>query len=295
MRERLEQGKVYRFFSLERINSETLLFRKYSYLIEEKTNKVSETSETKQSYITTNDLLNKSANTVINDPILMKVLKIYEMRKTSNGIDFRKVLLSDQFHQLNLTLWRDDAKNVSRYFEEDAVYSLNRFIMDSWPRDEGDRPKDIKFDRKNTNIVKIKSENIPSSFDTVKWQNNDQVLVGQIRFLDELYEYKSCPGKHQFCGKAVKTGQIFCSKIGCSLKVDVDKLVDDYRVKLMLVDTDNDFHSVTAFAKTLRMFEQKGDSITDRLDKVIGVTVKLFVNPSKGENDPILNKLEFGE
>ena len=131
------------------------------------------------------------------------------MRKTSSGIDFRKVLLSDQFHQLNLTLWRDDAKNVSRYFEEDAVYSLNRFIMDSWPRDEGDRPKDIKFDRKNTNIVKIKSENIPSSFDTVKWQNNDQVLVGQIRFLDELYEYKSCPGKHQFCGKAVKTGQIF--------------------------------------------------------------------------------------
>ena len=294
-RDRLEEGRVYKFFSLERINSETLLFRKNSFLMEEKSDKGPETTNNK-SYITLKDLVGKTENTVVREPVLMKVLKIYDMRKTSSGIDFRKVLLGDHFFQVNLTLWRDEAHNVSKMFEEDNVYSLSHFTMDSWPKDIGiTRPKDIKYDKRKTKVDKLKSESIPSQFETVKLNYSNEVLIGQIRFLDDLYEYMSCPGKSEFCGKAVKTGQVFCSKIGCSLKIDQVQLVADYRVKLMLVDKESDFHSVTAFGKTLKMHEESGDSITDRLKKVIGPTVKLFINPSKGEDDPILNNIEFVE
>ena len=232
-RSRIEVGKTYRFFSLEKINPETLLLKKNSFLLEDKTAKEFEIDE--NSFITTKDLLDKPENTVLKEKLMMKVLRIYELRQTSNGIEFRKILLGDQYFQLHITLWRDDAKNVSKFFELDQVYCLSNFTIDSWPKNtENLRPKDIKYDRRNTNIEKVPAA--PSIFDTVVLQNNSSVLVGKIRFLDDLYEYKSCPGRSQFCGKSVKPGQVYCSKIGCSLKVVPSQLVDDYRVKLMVLD-----------------------------------------------------------
>ena len=60
-----------------------------------------------------------------------------------------------------------------------------------------------------------------------------------------------------------------------------------------MFDNENDVHSVTAFSKTLRAFELKEHTISERLQNIIGVSVKMFINPSKGEDDPILNKLEI--
>ena len=291
-RDRLELHGTYRFFSLERINANTLLFRKNSYLIKENNDKAISGTKDKDSYITTKDLIDRSENTVVKEPILLKVMRIYELRQTSNRIGYRKILLGDQYFQLHITLWRDDAKNVSKFFELDQVDCQSKFIIDSWPKNtENLRPKDIKYDRRNTNIERITTA--PSIFDTVGLQNNSQVLIGKIRFLDDLYAYKSCPGKTQFCGKSVKPGQVYCSKIGCSLKVVTSQLVDDYRVKLMILDNEHDFHAVTAFAKSLKTFEEEGDSITEKLGKLIGPTVKIFFNPSKDGDDPILNKIEI--
>ena len=291
-RDRLELHGIYRFFSLEKINANTLLFRKNSYLIKE--NQTTSVPKDLDSYITTKDLINKSEYTIVKEPILLKVMRIYELRQTSNGIKYRKILLGDQHFQLHITLWRDDAQNVSNFFEHDQVYCLSNFTVDSWPKDtENIKPKDIKYDRRNTKIEKV--ADAPSIFDTVVLQNNSSVLIGKIRFLDDLYEYKSCPGKSQFCGKCVKPGQVYCSKIGCSLKVETDQLVEDYKVKLMIIDNADDFHAVTAFSKSLKKFEQEGDSIIEKLGKLIGPIVKIFFNPSKDGDDPILDKIEFAD
>ena len=293
-RSRIEVGKTYRFFSLEKINPETLLLKKNSFLLEDKTAKEFEIDG--NSFITTKDLLDKPENTVLKEKLMMKVLRIYELRQTSNGIEFRKILLGDQYFQLHITLWRQHAKDVAKYFEENHIYCLTNFAIDSWPKDTNkEKPKDIKFDARRTKIEKVKPENIPKHFDSVEQQNNCQVLVGEIRFLDDIYEYTSCPGKSQFCGKAVKPGQVFCTKIGCSLKLDTSSVIKDYRVKLMLCDNNDDFHTVTAFSKSLKPFEQNGDTIDKKLEKIMGRTVKLFINPSKSDDDPILNKLEFSE
>ena len=52
---------------------------------------------------------------------------------------------------------------------------------------------------------------------------------------------------------------------------------------------------MTAFAKSLKTFEEEGASITEKLGKLIGPTVKIFFNPSKDGDDPILNKIEIVE
>ena len=63
----------------------------------------------------------------------------------------------------------------------------------------------------------------------------------------------------------------------------------------MIIDNEDDFHAVTAFSKYLKKFEQKGDSISEKLGKLIGPIVKIFFNPSKDGDDPILDKIEFAD
>ena len=63
----------------------------------------------------------------------------------------------------------------------------------------------------------------------------------------------------------------------------------------MLCDNNDDFHAVTAFSKSLKPFEQNGDTIDEKLEKIMGRTVKLFITPNKSDDEPILNKLEFSE
>ena len=52
-RDRLELHGIYKFFSLEKINANTLLFRKNSYLIKESNDKASSIAKDKDSCITT--------------------------------------------------------------------------------------------------------------------------------------------------------------------------------------------------------------------------------------------------
>ena len=226
MRNRVEVGVVFRFFSLEKINNETLMFRKNSFLMKEKMNALSETENNSHKYNTTHELVTKTAKSFVKDEVMLKVLRIYDPRTTSRGTPFCKVLLADNNFQLHITFWRDEAQNASKLLEQDSIYLISCFTVDSWPTDtNGERPKDIVYEKNRTKFEKVEMKNIPSSFDAVKINDNSKTLLGKIRFLDYIYEYKSCPGKTVFCGKAVKSGQLFCSKIGCSLQLDQDKLV----------------------------------------------------------------------
>ena len=288
MKNRLIVGSCYKLFSIEKINQNTLAFSKTSYLIEDTSNILID-----ETIIDTTSLLNKQHNQHIYDTILLKVLKVYEQRQSNKGIKYQKVLVGDSYGSLMITFWRDNVSYVDKMLKENKVYSIRNFLVDDWSKDrEASKPKDITFMQGKTIIKEVVQESVPESFKTVEM--NQLFLLGKIKFVDRVYEYKSCPGKENaVCGKTVKPGQTHCSKSACAIGLSDSDLVDDYVVTLVLFDNKMDAHPITAFKRSLSEFEVDGDNIREKLSKIIGKNVKANISKSKADDNPILLNLEF--
>ena len=288
MKNRIKVGSCYKLYSIEKIGQNTLAFNKTSYIIEDTSNKFNN-----KKILDTNSLIDKQHNEQIQDTILLKVLKIYDQRQSSKGIKYQKVLMGDSNGTLMMTFWRDSVSLVEMLLEENKVYAIRNFGVDDWSKDKGvSKPKDIGFLKGKTIVKEVDHQEVPESFKLVEMKQT--FLVGKIKFLDRVYEYKSCPGKNNAgCGKTVKPGQRQCSKNACAIFLDDSDLVDDYVITLVLFDGNMDAHLVTAFKRTLSEFEINGNTVSDKLAKIIGKDVKAIISNSKADDNPILLKLEY--
>ena len=119
-------------------------------------------------------------------------------------------------------------------------------------------------------------------------------LIGEIKFFDSLYEYKSCPGKDiQPCRKAVKKNSEKCSRIGCNWIVKEDDLVNDWNIRAILFDSDGNAHTLLVFRKTLENFLDKmAKSVEESLSGILNRTVEVQVNSStNSDSNDILESL----
>ena len=298
MAEKLTEGKTYRFFALHKVNSETLLYKKSSYLKED-TDEIVLGSTEKKMYITTKDLLGKPPKTIVRDPVLLKVVSIHEATVTSkSGIPMKKVLLADNHHALYMTFWRQDVPKVAGLMKEGDVVSIRNFELDRYPDPEFTnkmKPQDFVFRTKTpaTIIQKVEEGNIPEHHVDVLDPIKDISVQGLVKFIDQVYEYKSCPGKKDIgCGKAVKEDALYCGKQSCRVEVNKEKLIDDYKVTLVVFGSEG-FKQITAFRKSLKEFEnEEKDDIQEKLNCLVNVEVNITLQESnKDDEDPIAVKI----
>ena len=288
MSSRVNVGATLRLFSIEKINQDTLLFKKTSYLTEDTSGRFDD-----DAFLDTMILVNKPHNYFIYDNLLVKVLKIYEKRETTKGIKFQKALLGDHLGCFIITFWRDCADMLGKLLVENKVYSLKNFSIDDYMKTkDSSKPKDIVYVKAKTEVKEITSQVLMEKFRNINM--NQMKIEGRLRFLDRIYEYKSCPGKvDSTCGKTVKPGQTHCSKTACAIPLTESMLVDDYVVTLVVFDEENDAHPITAFRKNLVEFERDGATIFDRLARIINKEVKAVISKPKPDDNPILSKVEL--
>ena len=298
MAEKLTEKKTYRMFALEKVNSESLLFKRWSYLKEESQTVVLIASEEKKMFLTTQDLLGKPPKSIIRDPILIKVISVMEARVTEkNGIPFQKVYLADNHHAVYMTFWRQDAAKVSKLLSEGDVVSIRNFDLDNFPDPQYTKnlqPQDFVFRSRtpSTIITKVDKDSIPDHYVDVLDPVKDSSVQGKVKFIDQIYEYKSCPGRKNNCGKVVREGSFFCEKPSCRMPIDNTKLINDYKVTLVVFGLGG-IQQVTAFRKALKEFEKKDEEeVEKKLQDLIDVDIDLQLQPnSKDDEDPIVSKI----
>ena len=285
---RMQVGRYYKLFSVAKKNQNTLTFSKTSYLLEDNSKMFDETT-----IVDTKALINKKHNQFIEDTLMLKVLKIYEKRESVKGTKFQKVLVGDNHATLMITFWRDSVDSVENLMAENKVYAIKNVQIDDYSKDrDPQKPKDISYLKGKTIITEVEWENVPESLKTVAV--NEKNVQGVIKFLDRIYEYKSCHGKNgTICRKIVKPGQTHCSKNSCAIPISETNLNDDYVVTLVLFDEKNDVHPITAFKKSLLEFEIEGSSINEKLKNILCKNVRAMISNSKSDDNPILSKLQF--
>ena len=289
MKSRVQVGNTYRLFSIEKTSPDTLAFEKTSYLMEDKSGKLDELDQNNEC-VNSLALIDLKDKHVFQEKIILKVLKVYDQRVTSNGINLRKALLGDSNGTLLITFWRDCVKQVDDLIMEGKVYLFTKFCIDDYLQNkEVGKPKDIVFVKGKTLIKEMALKEIPESFLSIQLEEN--FIQGRIRFLDRIYEYRSCPGTNEVCGKIVKHGQVRCSKSTCLIPVDETALIADYVVTLVVFDNNHNVHPITAFKKSLKEFECTGDNVQERLAKLFEKEVKAYVSYPKSGDNPILSKL----
>ena len=85
------------------------------------------------------------------------------------------------------------------------------------------------------------------------------------------------------CGKSIKSTDSFCPKVGCNKKVDQEDLENDFNIRVVIFDVDENCHSLTSFKRTLLPFMTDIGSTEDRLESLINKKVKAYVNVSNNE------------
>ena len=94
-------------------------------------------------YIKVKDLVGLEAKKFISSSLKVKVLQI-EQKISKNSNVLNEVLLADLTGSTILTLWSNQAKQLS-YFKVGTVVSLSSFVSSSWPKNDSE-PKHISWD-----------------------------------------------------------------------------------------------------------------------------------------------------
>ena len=296
MLERIKEKKTYRMFALQKISSESVLFKKASYLKEEE-QPLDLTED--PSFLSTLDLLGKTPKTIIEEPILMKVITIYDASSTSkNDIPFQKVVLADNHHKLFMTFWREDIIKISNLMKEGDIVCIRNFQLDNYPDPsytKMKRPQDFVFRNRSpaTIVKKMAENNVPDNHVDKIDHIKDVLIQGYIKFIDQIYEYDSCHGKNdKICGKKVRDGAKYCDKGSCKVELNRDRLIKDYKVTLVVLSQEG-FKQLTAFRKSLKEFENMNHgNIQERLGCLIDAKVDIKISESNNaDDDPIVVKL----
>ena len=296
MIERIKENKTYRLFAVQKTSPESIIFMRTSYLKED-VQSLNLTAN--QSFLSTLDLLGKSPKTIIEDPVLMKVITIHDVSSTSkNDIPFQKVVLADNHHKLFMTFWRQDIVNIDNLMKEGDIVSISNFQLDNYPDPsytKMKRPQDFVFRNRSpaTIVKKMDESNIPDNHVDKIDHIKDVSIQGYIKFIDQIYEYDSCHGKNdKICGKKVRDGSKYCDKESCKVELNRDRLIKDYKVTLVVLGLDG-FKQLTAFRKSLKEFENMNHgNIQERLAFLIDAKVDIKINESNNaDDDPIVLKL----
>ena len=151
----------------------------------------------------------------------------------------------------------------------------------------------MKWKYKKSTFAKVTNSVLLEEFEGIERLKK---LIGEIKFFDSLYEYKSCPGKdNQPCGKAIKKNSDQCSRIGCNWVVNENDLVNDWNIRAILFDSEGNAHTLLVFKKTLEKYlDTTAKSVEDSLSTVLNRTVEVQVNCSiNSDSNDIMESLKI--
>ena len=119
-------------------------------------------------------------------------------------------------------------------------------------------------------------------------------LHGQIVAFDNIHSYPSCPGVEKHCGKKIKEGDVYCSKLGCNWKVEMENAEKDFNVGLVFIDSDDAAHCILAFKKVVRNYLKEAVTIEEQLEPLLNVPVKVLFDPKRDDDsNDILEDIIF--
>ena len=295
MADMITEKKTYRFFGLHRTNTDTLLYTNTSNIKEETELVMSGSKE--KTFFTTKDLIGKMPKSIVQDLVLLKVVSINEAIVTGKSGIMRSVFLADNHHAVYMTFWKQDVSKLSELMKEGDVVSIKIFELDDYPEPVM-RPRDFVFRSQTpaTIIQKVYEDKAPDRYVDVLGPEKSIYVQGVVKFIDQVYEYKSCPGENGIiCGETVKEGTFYCEKQGCKVEVSKVHLKNDYRITLIVFGLGG-IQQLTAFRDSLRDFEDVGKKdVQEKLKSLmdIDVNIRLQENSKDDENPTVVKITKF--
>lgn len=280
----IELNKVIKLFGVQKFGETKMLFTKNSFWIEEKSHSLNVKSE--NNCVKLKDLCSLKPGDTVKDKIILKILELKSTAKTVKGTPYKKVLFADEDFAVRATIWREDINKFEKLLEVGYVYELTNFSMDKYPLDTDDKkPKDINI-KSTTSIRMLENEEIPRVLADLQIPEEIAGTKGSIKYITSVHSYLACPGNGGPCGKSVRDNTV-CEK--CGTHFGTVTLINAYKCELVFFGDDDVIYHITAFSSQLKEFEQKGDTVEEKLDniKFKPASVKMY----EKEDGYMLNKL----
>lgn len=280
----VEVDQTYLFYKLHKKTSEALLFSKGSFM---KVDPKAATETT--SIVTLKDLVGRRGKEIITSRLFVKVWEVKEINgPLKGGQHTRRLLVGDTEFTVLLTFWNDAIKCADKVKPGD-VLRLHTFAMDEYEKKSSDQPLNITFrDRRPmTNMYVVPFDQVPPSLQELKSNVLEISIEGTVEEFQDSYEFQSCPGVgNPRCGKSVKQGSDSCEK--CKVPIHTVTLVDDYILTVVVFGNDGEIYEFKAFQSSLEGFEQPGSSPEEKLNSLVGKTVKIKASKSTKDSEKSL-------
>ena len=300
MAKKLKELKCYRFSGLQKVNSDEISFKNSSSFNEES---ILQDLTLRRVFLNTKDLLGVPPKTIVQQCVLLKVVSIDdEPIFNKHFIASKSVFLADNHHSLYMIFLGEDVSKVSTLIKEGDVISIKNVELSNIPDPEYTNkmePQDFLYrsQHPSTIIQKIDEDRFPEFYIDVLNPVKDMSIQGTIKLIDQIYEYKTCHGKNNtICGEPVHRSSLFCEKPGCSVRIDRENLMNNYKVKFVVLGPSGIQH-FTVFKILLEKFENKDEvNIYKRLECLVDAKVVIKIRESSNsDDDPSVEELTVVE
>ena len=254
---KLEVLSTYELLNVLKAGSLFVKFTKNSYLKKSKVKIEGEFEDYLPKYFKIKDLANLPKNKVIVKPVIGRVVQV-DLKKTSpNKIEFSEIMIKDTEEQItSVSFWAANMKFAEDIKVGDVITVRNGVVSD-YPKSENIPKNLLYYENRGASLKKISDPNVLVLYENVSIKLKKFELEGYLFDITQVRAYHGCPR----CRKRMRLDQEACGHVGCPFVAGQAPLRKDYSAKLIIADSEGDYHTIVGFRSALMKFEDNDEEL----------------------------------